>query len=90
MTREAFWIVVRGVFLELIVRVVTRDAAKPRIISVVPATIEHVIRLEANVVDATLSRLQHRLLKTCMTRAAEGLRQVVRAQFSRVEYLERS
>ena len=87
-TGEAFWIVVRRVFLELLVRVVTRHTAKPRIVRIVSATTEHAIRLEANVVDASLPRLQHRLLKTCMTRSAKRLREIVRTQVARIEDLQ--
>src|SRR5690349_4486296 len=48
--REAFWIVVGRVLLELLVRIVTGDTSQTRVICVVPATIEHAIRLKANVV----------------------------------------
>lgn len=87
-TGEAFRIVVRGVFLEFLVRIVTSNTPEPRIVRVVSATTEHAIRLEANVVDASLPRLQHRLLKTGVTRAAKRLREIMRTQVSRIEDLE--
>ena len=85
---ETLRIVIRGVFLQFLVWVMTGDTAKPQIVRVVPATIEHAVRLEPNVVDARLSRLQHRLLETRMTRATKRLRLIVRTQISRIEDLQ--
>lgn len=73
MAGETFRIVVRRVFLQLLVRIMTGNATKPRVIRVVSATTEHAIRLKANVVDAALSLLQHRLLETGVTRTAKRL-----------------
>ena len=87
-TGEAFRIVIRHVSLQLLVRIVTSNAANSRIVRVVPATIEHPIRLKANIVYVSLSRLQHRLLKTRVTRAAKRLRQLVRTQITRIENLQ--
>jgi hypothetical protein len=52
MTRETFLIVIRGVLAQLLVRVVTAQTTNARIVRVVTATIEHPVRLKANVVDA--------------------------------------
>lgn len=74
MAGETFWIVVRRVFLELLVRIMTSNTTDPRVIRVVSATTEQAVRLKANVVDSALSLLQHRLLETGVTRAAKRLR----------------
>src|SRR5688500_9568744 len=66
----------------------TGGAGTSRIIVVVRATTEHAMRLKANIVDASLSRLQHRLLETGVTRTAKRLRQIVRTQIPRIEDLQ--
>ena len=51
MTRETLRIVISRVFLQLLVRIVTGQTAYARIVAVMPAAIEHTVRLKSNVVD---------------------------------------
>ena len=52
MTRQTLRIVIRRIFLQVFMRIVTRQTTHARIVRVVPTTIEHPVRLKANVVDA--------------------------------------
>ncbi len=51
MTRKTLRIVVRRFLLQLLMRIVTAQTPDPRIVRVVPAAIEHAIRLKTNIVD---------------------------------------
>ena len=74
MAGETLLIVVRALFLQLLVRVVTAQTTDARIVRVVTAAIEHAIWLKANVANAGLARQQHRRFETRVARAAERLR----------------
>src|SRR6185436_19352753 len=87
MTRETLRVVVSHVFLHLLVRVVTSQAAYPRIVGVMAAAIEHAIRLKTNVVDRRLARHEHGRFETRMTRSAERLRKLVPAQTAGIKDL---
>ena len=87
MTRETLAVVIRRVMLQLLVRIVTRETRDARIVRVVTTAIEYPIRLKPNVVNSRLPRLQHCLLKTRVTRPAERLRQIERAEPTGIEDL---
>ena len=72
-TRKTLRVVIRTFLLQLLVGIVTSQTPYSRIIGIVPATIEHPVRLKANIVDRRLTGHEHRLLKTRVARSAEGL-----------------
>ena len=51
-TRETLRIVIRRIFLQMFVRIVTRETPDSRIVRVVTTTIEHAIRLKTDVVNS--------------------------------------
>lgn len=87
MTGEALRVIKDRPRLQLLMRVMTGDAAQSWIILVVPRAIKDPIGLKTYVIDPRLARHQHRLLKAGMARSAEGLRQVVRVQISGIKDL---
>ena len=87
MTCKTLRVVISRVFLQLLVRIVAGQASDSRIVGVMPAAIEHTIRLETNIVDGRLTRHEHRRLETRMTRSAERLRKLVPAQAAGIENL---
>src|SRR5262245_18019589 len=69
-------------------RIMTGDATNPCIGFIVSAAVKDTIRLEAEVIEAPLPWQHHRLIEAAMARAAELLRQFVRAYFPGIKDLQ--
>ena len=76
MTGETLSVVIRSVFLKLLVRIVTSEAADARIVGIVAATVKYPVRLKTYVVDPRLAGQKHGLLETGVACPTKGLRKL--------------